>query len=229
MYDGFEVRLRKRFADRWSADASYLLSHLTGNWSGLASSDEAVGGETQGGLQLNSGRAFNLLYYSFDANGQPSNGLLATDRPHQFKGQVTYDTPWRMTIGANYLVESGTPASTVADQKGMSFFPYGRGDLGRTPAISRVDLRVQQELRLGRTRLAAGVDFLNLFDQDTAATIFTRPYRDGFNLDDQIFFAGFDPEAVVAATPGFVRDARYGMANSFQARREIRVQVKLTF
>jgi hypothetical protein len=224
LYDGFEVRLRKRFADRWSADASYLLSHLTGNWSGLASSDEAVGG-----LQLNSGRAFNLLYYSFDANGQPSNGLLATDRPHQFKGQVTYDTPWRMTIGANYLLESGTPQSTVADQKGMAFFPYGRGDLGRSPVFSRVDLRVQQELRLGRTRLAAGVDFLNLFDQDAVTTIYTRPYRDGFNLDDPVFFAGFDPEAVVAATPGFLRDARYGQANAFQGRREIRVQVRLTF
>ena len=121
-YNGFEVRLRKRFADRWSADASYLLSHLTGNWSGLASSDEAVGGAT-GGLQLNSGRAFNLLYYSFDANGQPSNGLLATDRPHQFKGQVTYDTPWRMTIGANYLLESGTPQSTVADREGHELLP----------------------------------------------------------------------------------------------------------
>jgi hypothetical protein len=229
LYDGFEVRLRKRFADSWSADASYLLSHLRGNWSGLASSDEAVGGELQGGLQLNSGRAFNLLYYSFDANGQPSNGLLSTDRPHQFKGQVTYDTPWRMTIGANYLLESGTPQSTVADEKGMSFFPYGRGDLGRSPVFSRTDLRVQQELRIGRTRLAAGVDFINLFDQDGVTKIFTRPYRDGFNLDDPVFFAGFDPEAVVAATPGFLRDARYGMANAFQSRREIRVQVRFTF
>lgn len=223
-YDGFEVRLRKRFADRWSADASYLLSHLRGNWSGLASSDEAVGS-----LQLNSGRAFNLLYYSFDANGQPSNGLLATDRPHQFKGQVTYDTPWRTTIGANYLLESGTPQSTVVDQKGIGFFPYGRGDLERSPVFSRVDLRVQQELRFGRTRLAAGVDFLNLFDQDAVATVYTRPYRDGFNLDDPAFFAGFDPEAVVAATPGFLRDARYGQANAFQGRREIRVQVRFTF
>ena len=42
IHDGIEVRLRKRFANRWSMDASYLLVHLRGNWSGLASSDEAV-------------------------------------------------------------------------------------------------------------------------------------------------------------------------------------------
>ena len=64
-YDGVEVRLRKRLANRWSADVSYLYSYLRGNWSGIASSDEAVGG-----LQPNSGRSFNLLYYSLRRAGQ---------------------------------------------------------------------------------------------------------------------------------------------------------------
>ena len=63
-YDGIEVRLRKRLANRWSADVSYLYSYLRGNWSGIASSDEAVGS-----LQPNSGRSFNLLYYSYDTQG----------------------------------------------------------------------------------------------------------------------------------------------------------------
>ena len=42
-YDGLEFRLRKRLSNRWSLDTSYLLSRLYGNWSGIASSDEAVG------------------------------------------------------------------------------------------------------------------------------------------------------------------------------------------
>jgi hypothetical protein len=229
LHDGFEVRLRKRFANRWSMDASYLWSHLRGNWSGLASSDEAVGSAT-GGLQLNSGRAFNLLYYSYDAQGRPSNGLLATDRPHQVKLQATYDTPWHTLIGANYLIETGSPLSTVADEKGMSFFPYGRGDLGRTPAYSQVDVRLQQEVRLpGRTRVTVALDAINLFDQEVETGYYTRPYRDGFNLDDRAFFAGFDPEAVVAATPGFARDARYRLGERFQSPRVIRLQARFTF
>ena len=42
-------------------------------------------------------------------------------------------------------------------------------------------------------------------------------------------FAGFDPEAIVAATPGFRRDARYQQANGFQERRSIRLQARFSF
>ena len=121
-------------------------------------------------------------------------------------------------VGANYLLESGTPLSTVADEKGMAFFPYGRGDLGRTPVVLAAGpARAAGSAAAARHAAGAGVDAINLFDQDTETGYYTRPYRDGFNLDDQVFFAGFDPEAVVAATPGFARDARYGLANASRA------------
>ena len=57
LYDSLEVRVRKRLASRWSMDTSYLWSRLWGNWSGIASSDEAVNC-----LQPNSCTAFDLLY-----------------------------------------------------------------------------------------------------------------------------------------------------------------------
>src|SRR6185436_10673934 len=153
-YDGLEIRLRKRLANRWSADVSYLYSKLRGNWSGIASSDEAVGS-----LQPNSGRSFNLLYYSYDAHGNVTNGRLGTDRPHQFKVQTTYDFKWGTTVGVNALVETGIPKSTIMSEKNINFFPYGRGDLGRTPNFSQVDLLVQQEFRIGRgMRVSVGVN-----------------------------------------------------------------------
>jgi hypothetical protein len=224
-YDGVEIRVRKRLANRWSLDTSYLLSRLYGNWSGIASSDEAVGS-----LQPYSGRSFNLLYYSYDAAGNPSYGRQGTDRPHQFKAQATYSLPWGTIVGTNFLAESGVPLSTVANQKGIGFFPYGRGDLGRAPAYSQTDLFVQQDVRLtGRTRVSIGVNVSNLFDQDTATAYTVTPYRDGFNLPDEQFFGGFDPEAIVAANPSFRRDARYGLANGFQDRRSIRLQARFTF
>jgi hypothetical protein len=224
-YDGFEIRVRKRLSNRWSLDTSYLLSRLFGNWSGIASSDEAVGS-----LQPYSGRSFNLLYYSFDAAGNPSYGRQATDRPHQFKAQATYSLPWGTTVGTNFLAESGVPLSTVANQKGMAFFPNGRGDLGRAPAFTQTDLFVQHDLRLpGQTRVSIGVNISNLFDQDTATAYVVTPYRDGFNLPDEQFFGGFDPEAIVTANPSFRRDARYGLASGYQDRRSIRLQAKFTF
>jgi len=225
-YDGLEFRLRKRLANRWSADVSYLYSRLRGNWSGIASSDEAVGS-----LQPNSGRSFNLLYYSYDARGNVSVGPQGTDRPHQFKAQATYDLPWGTMLGVNALVETGVPKSTIMSQKGINFFPYGRGDLGRTPAYSQVDLLVQHEVRLPRNlRVTVGLNAINLFDQKTATGFQTTPYRRGFNVDDATFFRGFDPVAVAAAsTPPFPADARFGLASGYQDARVIRLQAKFSF
>ena len=70
---------------------------------------------------------------------------------------------------------------------------------------------------------------INLFDQDAATSVFVNPYRDNFNIPDAQFFGGFDPEAIVAATPGFRRDARYRQANGFQERRSIRLQARFSF
>jgi len=223
-YDGIEVRLRKRLANRWSADVSYLYGYLRGNWSGIASSDEAVRS-----LQPNSGRAFNLLYYSYDAHGTPTFGRLGTDRPHQFKLQATYDLPWGTLVGLNSLVESGIPRSTIASQKNINFFPFGRGDLGRTPTFSQFDMLLQQDFRLpGRTRVTVGLNAINVFDQKTATAFQTTPYRDQFNLSDAIFFGGFDP-ATVATAQSFRKDERFSLANGYQDARVIRVQARFSF
>jgi hypothetical protein len=227
VYDGLEFHFRKRLANRWSMDASYLRSRLWGNWSGVASTDEAVGS-----LQPNSGLAFNLLYYSFDASGNPSYGLLATDRPNQVKVQSTYDLPWGTLVGLNYFAESGVPLSTVIQElsDGIDFFPYGRGDLGRTPVFSQTDVTIQQRVPLpGRTKLLLGVIVSNLFDQDTAISETTTPYRDAFTVSNPVFFNGFDPRAVAAATPTIRPDARYMTANAFQPRRSILLQARMTF
>ncbi|MFB3852318.1 MAG: carboxypeptidase regulatory-like domain-containing protein [Vicinamibacterales bacterium] len=223
-YDGLEVRLRKRYADRWSLDASYLRSRLWGNWSGIASSDEAVSS-----LQPYAGRAFDLLYYSYDSKGQVTKGVLATDRPHQLKVQGTYDLPWGTMVGLNYSVQSGTPRSTVINQNNIGFFPYGRGNLGRYPVLSRTDLLLQQEFALpGKTKVSVGMNVVNLFDQKTVTSINVNPYRDGFYLSDAEFFAGFDPKAYAASHPIRVNPL-YQLANGYASRRVIRVQAKFTF
>ena len=223
-YTALEFHVKKRFSQRWSADGSYMYSKLTGNWSGIASSDEAVGG-----LQPYSGRSMNLLYYAYDASGHVSTGTLATDRPHQIKAQATYDMPWGTVIGLNVLAMSGTPWSTVMTQNNMTFFPYGRGDLGRAPFYTQVNLLLQQEIRLPKkTRLALGVNVQNLFDQDTVTSYHPNPYRDGMNIPDTQFFAGFDPVAVETAS-GARKDARYGMATAYQPRRTVMLQGRFSF
>jgi outer membrane receptor for Fe3+-dicitrate len=127
------------------------------------------------------------LYYSYDAHGTPTFGRLGTDRPHQFKLQATYDLPWGTLVGLNSLVESGIPRSTIASQKNINFFPFGRGDLGRTPTFSQFDMLLQQDFRLpGRTRVTVGLNAINVFDQKTVTAFQTTPYRDQFNLSDGV-------------------------------------------
>jgi len=199
-------------------------NRLWGNWSGIASSDEAVSS-----LQPYAGRSFDLLYYSYDARGNVTTGLLATDRTHQVKLQGTYDLPWGTMVGMNFMLQSGTPPSTVMNQNNMAFFPYGRGNLGRYPALSKTDLLVQHEFRLPNiTRFSVGVNVMNLFDQETVTSINVNPYRDGLYLSDAAFFAGFDPEAYAAANP--IRpQPMYKMASGYLGRRSIRLQAKFTF
>ena len=49
----------------------------------------------------------------------------------------------------------------------------GRGDMGRTPVLTRTDLLVSHELRLmGNKRLRFELNVLNLFNQKTATHIF---------------------------------------------------------
>ena len=224
VYDGVEVRLRKRFSNHWSLDTSYLLSRLYGNYSGLSSSDE------NGRVAPNTDRFFDGLYQAFDQSGRAVYGRLQTDRPHQFKTQATYDLPWGTGVGVNYVVESGTPLQTQVTEKTIPFFPNGRGDLGRTPTYSRTDLLVQHTVKLvQQTRVNVSVNVINLFDQDTATGYNTTPYRDPINLSNEAFFAGFNLNTAVANTAGIRTDARFRQPNAFLARREIRLAATVSF
>jgi hypothetical protein len=81
----------------------------------------------------------------------------------------------------------------------------------------------------GRAKVSVGVIVSNLFDQQTDISNFTAPYRDAFNVSNPVFFSGFDPKAVAASTSGIRPDARYGLANSFQPRRSILLNARVTF
>jgi hypothetical protein len=223
-YDGVEFRMRKRLSNNWSLTASYLYSRLYGNYSGLTSSDE----NNRNSPSVN--RFFDGQYNSFNASGDPVFGFLQTDRPHLFELQGTYDLPWGTGIGLYWIGQSGTPQQTQMSEKGIPFFPYGRGELGRTPVLTQTDLLIQHVLRLGDQRFTIGLNVLNLFDQMIVTRNFTTRFRDGFNVSDQQFFAGFDPLAIAAATPASYRpDPRYLLPDQWQARRQLRLNASWAF
>jgi len=168
-YDALELRVDKR-ASNWFFNGSYTFSRLFGNYSGLASSDEA------GRSSPNVSRLFDLPFAAFTAKGVPNNGRLATDRPHVFKAYGGYSFNWAgnntnvTTVSAFTTVQSGTPLTTIVSLLSLTpFIVNGRGDLGRTERFTETDLFVSHRYRFGRDNrfsLEPFVSLRNLFDEE---------------------------------------------------------------
>jgi hypothetical protein len=47
-------------------------------------------------------RAFDETYFSFNANGNSSSGLLPTDRPNTFRGYIYYELGWKKRFATDF-------------------------------------------------------------------------------------------------------------------------------
>jgi hypothetical protein len=246
-YDGLEFRLNKRFSNHWNGQVSYLYSRLYGNYSGLASADE------NGRTSPNVNRYYDNTIMSYGSDGKPVYGLLPTDRPSTFKLSGAYDFKWGTMLGANWFLESGAPQSTVVRIAGYPVFVNGRGDLGRTPALSQLDLNAMQEFKLpghSRVQLLANID--NVFDQDNWTAYYPgnsygpTPYISSTGTYGNINLSfnpippavlyqpgGYNYKQIAAdyvATGGNLKaNPFYTTPQNYQGRRQIRVQAKITF
>jgi hypothetical protein len=127
-YDGVEFRLTKNAGRHWYGMFSYTYSRLRGNYSGLTSTDIADGG-VGGRNSPNNSRSFDEPFFSWNAQGGSSSGLLPTDRPNTFKGYAYYELPWWgkklvSTFGLFQYFYQGSPNTSFMDV-GYQFGGYG--------------------------------------------------------------------------------------------------------
>ncbi len=213
-YDGLEFRVQGR-VNRFDILGSYTYSRLYGNYSGTANSDES--GRSDPGVS----RAFDLPYYYFDASGSQKNvlGPLGTDRPHTFKLFGTYELKTKAGstfFGLTQVAYSGTPDSTTVIYLSAPTFPYGRGDLGRTPVYTQTDLGLHHEARITeRMKVKFEADIRNLFNQAAAISRVTQFNRAGAISEAQLpvvkFFAGYDPKTFVTVRGSVPYNPIYGL------------------
>ncbi len=243
-YDALEFRINKRFSNGWSGQASYTYSRLYGNYGGLASSDE------NGRTSPNVNRYYDNTVESYGSDGKPVYGLLATDRPNTFKLSGNYDFKWGTTVGANWFIENGVPQTSVLRFTGYPVFINGRGDLGRTPMLSQLDLNAMQEFKLpGHTRVQLGANIDNLFDQDTwlaywpASGYGPTPYITNTGGQGSVTLTfppaqlyqpgGYNAQQLaqnfIASGGNLKANPLYTTPASFQGRRLIRFEMKFTF
>src|SRR4029079_6022791 len=96
-YRGLEFTATKRFTNNYQFIASYVYSSLIGNYEGLFRNDN-------GQSDPNITSLFDLVSLL-----DGTYGRLPNDRPHQFKFDGSYRTPWKLLIGASFRAQSGIP------------------------------------------------------------------------------------------------------------------------
>jgi outer membrane receptor protein involved in Fe transport len=257
-YDALEVTVERRFSKNWFASANYTLSRLYGNYSGTANSDEIstpttgtssttaqqqVGSIARPGSNAHIGWDIDQVLWDSQGNLDVL-GRLATDRPHVVKLYGAYQFGLGTQIGAFFYGGSGTPISTqVVGQDQYAPLVNGRGDMGRTPILTRTDLLISHELAMAnRKRLRLELNVQNIFNQKTATHIFnflnkgapaggqTRP-ANAIDFTDVDLAAGYDYNALIRETlEGSASfDPRYRLDDLFNPGLQGQFSVKFIF
>ena len=223
-YRAVEFTANRRFADRFSFNSSYVFSSLIGNYEGLFRNDN-------GQADPNITSLFDLV--SLLAN---SYGRLPNDRPHQFKFNGSYETPWRLVLAGNFYMQSGIPFNALiphpvyGNNEGF-LFPRGtalvpdltaingnggiEGAIGgnRTPTTYNLDLGLYYPIRLSeRTSLRLTADWFNVTNAQRALTL------------DQTFLI----TTGVAGAPD-VPNPFFGSGTVFQYPSALRIGAKFSF
>jgi hypothetical protein len=233
-YDAIELRLDQRFTRNFQYAASYTWAKQTGNYSGLASSDE------NGRTSPNVNRYFDLPWLGYDEKGKFAEGRLATDRPSTFKffGAYTLNSKLGGTTFSPYIAwYSGSPLTTQINAiSSVPVYPYGRGNLDRTPTFFRTDFNVMQEFKPftnhEEMKLRVELTIFNLFN---SSTVTNKDEYLGHPDDGQLQFAndtdifkGFNTQALMTAQKIRVSPT-YNLANGFMGPRSLRLQIAFMF
>lgn len=166
-YNAFEFKATKRFTDNWRMQASYTYSRLRGNYSGLASSDEA------GRQDPNVERDFDLWFMSYDADMNPIDGPLQSDRPHVVKIDGTYQFGWGLNLGIYQRFMSGTPQTRTMSYGGTVIMPENRASDGRMPLYYATDLYAAYDFKFKeRYTIQFNVNMSNLFNQKITTSVY---------------------------------------------------------
>ncbi|MBD0371856.1 MAG: TonB-dependent receptor [Pyrinomonadaceae bacterium] len=219
-YRALEFSATKRFSNNYQFIASYVFSSLIGNYEGIFRNDN--------------GQADPNITSLFDLVSLLDNtyGRLPNDRPHVFKFDGSYQTPFRLLVGGSFRAQSGIPfnqgipdpsGSYTANNEGLAV-PRGTAinpitGRNRTPTIYNLDLNAYYPIKLGENRqLRFQVDWFNVFNSQRAITQDIT-----YQINSGIPNAGFGAGSLQFLNPF------YGNGLIFQFPSSLRLGVKFQF
>jgi hypothetical protein len=162
-YDGIELTMDKRFSNNWSMNASYVYSKSRGligtdfgdSWSGASYFDTP-------NAHVNAIGNFNL------------------ERRHQFKLQAMVRGPWGINIGAFYRLLGGRRFQRQIRSQDFGL-ELNQGDATvnaekrgsrQYPDLSILDMHLEKMFKIGKVRLSLFADVFNVFNINTATSIY---------------------------------------------------------
>jgi hypothetical protein len=183
-YRAIEFTATKRFSNNYQFIASYVFSSLIGNYEGLFRNDN--------------GQSDPNITSLFDLQSLLNNtyGRLPNDRPHQFKFNGSYRTPWKVLLSANFYAQSGVPFNQLIPhpiygnnegfqvQRGTAIipavavsdpaFPNYVNSVGsnRSPTTMNMDFGFYYPIKFGEKKeLRLTGDWFNAFNSQRAVTL----------------------------------------------------------
>jgi outer membrane receptor protein involved in Fe transport len=184
-YRAFEVSATKRFTNNYQFIASYVYSSLIGNYEGLFRNDN-------GQSDPNITSLFDLVSLLTNLYGR-----LPNDRPHVFKFNGSYRTPWKLVVSGNFYAQSGIPFNQLiphpvygnnegfAVPRGTAIVPntgatVPGGSAGvesaigntRSPFTTNLDLGAYMPIKVGENKeIRFTADWFNVFNNQRALTL----------------------------------------------------------
>ena len=210
-YYSFSFSVDKRLANNWLAGFSYTWSRLTGNYSGLGSSDE------YGRVSPYVERGFDNWAMAVTRDLSYVDGVLPTDRTHFFKFYGAYTFPFRLTIGTVVNAMSGVPFTETWTVLDAYWYPFNRGysregtsggDLRqmRTPFLWFANAYAEYNVRLGRYTLNFNINVDNVFDIKTATRLWATRSLYGLDVTEKQILEG---NCDLSDDVGYELDQRY--------------------
>ena len=222
-YHGAELVLKGRLTDQFWVQASYLYSHLYGNYDGAASIAEFMypgGGQTDPGINADFDYPIQLTH---------AYGNLSLDRRHSLRLDGAYTFPFGMTVGLNTFYRTGGWLSRYGYFNGL-YAPEGamtiaRGTAGQLPSTYEVNLAAGYSFKLNPVTVTLVLQGFNLLNrqiavgQDQDCSI-APPTNNDPNLVGVCTAAGGNPDG---ANP------QYGLVTWRTGPRAVKLGLRVSF
>jgi outer membrane receptor protein involved in Fe transport len=235
-YRAIELTATKRFTNNYQFIASYVHSSLIGNYEGLFRNDN-------GQSDPNITSLFDLVSLLAGTYGR-----LPNDRPHQFKFDGSYRTPWKLLIGASFRAQSGIPFNALVPHpvygnnegfciQGLSCVPRGTGVVPTVTATQAGFPNVVDSIGSNRTPTTYNLDMNAYFPIKFGEKKELRFQADWFNVFnsqrairlDETYLINSGIPGLSGASQIYFGNPFYGSGTIFQFPSSLRLGVKFQF